>query len=161
MPYRYPNILVPTGQTVSYASGDDGAYEAGWHRGLRFISKILNGNPVIIDRATNLMWAAEVLSETYWGNQFSIITAKNWAGFLDWKMPNLMELLSLINFGSGAYEHVYPAFGFLGFYTFWTSTTSGLMTTQAYALMFGMPASYSLYDKITHNHRGIYCRSIG
>ncbi len=48
--------LPRTGQTTSYANGDDGYFEAGSPRATRFVD---NGNGTVSDRATGLQWVKQ------------------------------------------------------------------------------------------------------
>ncbi len=103
--------LPKTGQTGSYNPGDDGDVEAGWWVGkkiannkTRFIEKTLDGDDVVIDRATGLMWPKDNSlaggrsnSATGWISQIIYANGLDFAGFTDWRMPNINELISIIN----------------------------------------------------------------
>lgn len=57
MSIQIPRIWLPrTGQTMSYAAGDDGTFRAGNPRLTRFIN---NGNGTVSDRATGLTWVKQ------------------------------------------------------------------------------------------------------
>jgi Protein of unknown function (DUF1566) len=100
-----------TGQTTSYVTGDDGAYRYGDAQ-----SYTDNGNGTITDDKTGLMWeklsddgSIHDLHNTYtWQGAFtSKIAALNvgsFAGHSDWRLPNVNELQSLVD-----YRHVAPA----------------------------------------------------
>ncbi|GAG61727.1 unnamed protein product [marine sediment metagenome] len=108
--------LPKTGQTPSIIGFDDGHYYAGWWKGLtylknkeRFIAKTLteDDHDVVIDNATGLMWAGDGNKEgcnngatITWNNAMIAIAALNaadgFAGFKDWRMPNYIELFSLL-----------------------------------------------------------------
>jgi len=153
--------LPKTGQRIEYAAGDDGTYEAGWWQGLtmadnkvRFISKTIDGEAVVIDQATGLMWfadgAEEVLDEgeaMNWLSAISLCNGIEFAGFDDWRLPNINELLSLFRRIDG-YPHYYPAYfdNLVG--TYWTSNTDVRITTKAYTMSF--TSGYVSYgDKVT------------
>ena len=101
-----------SGQTVSYADGDDGFHQAGWWKGRtvannkdRFVSKTLLTDDVVIDRATGLMWAADGDEKgcnwggtTVWSMAILFANALNFAGFTDWRLPNIIELFSIMSF---------------------------------------------------------------
>ncbi|KKL08907.1 hypothetical protein LCGC14_2571200, partial [marine sediment metagenome] len=105
--------LPKTGQTITYHSEGDGAYQAGWWKGklnvnnkTRFVLKTINGDKVVIDRATGLMWAADGdeagCNESgilYWDEALPYAYNLTFAGFSDWRIPNINELGSIINFG--------------------------------------------------------------
>lgn len=104
--------LPKTGQTVVYQAGDDGTYQAGWWDGrkiadnkTRFIAQSINGDKVVIDRATGLMWAAEYDAAggnngltRNWVIQLQAALVLDFAGFSDWHMPNVFELLSIMDY---------------------------------------------------------------
>lgn len=100
--------LLKTGQTTSEEDYDDGYYQAG----LAFNYQTEAPNPsapgqvVTIDKTTGLMWA------TYGdragcnnGNTLGWEAAVAWAevltyaGYSDWRLPNIRELQSLVAFG--------------------------------------------------------------
>jgi len=124
-----------TGQTTSYAAGDDGALQKGtaWPDP-RFVD---NGNGTITDKLTGLMWEAEPDTGTYtWANAFDVrIAALNTnadsgsplGGHTDWRLPNYRELLSLYNFGTDDLVTWLNGYGFTfptGYSFWWSSTTA-------------------------------------
>jgi len=112
-----PTELPATGQTTSYTAGDDGDIKAG-----ATLSYTDNGDGTITDNNTGLMWEKKVagsgclhcVDDTYsWcqatgsasgicvGNMTSWIAdvnAENFAGYSDWRLPNVKELESILNF---------------------------------------------------------------
>lgn len=126
-----------TGQTTSYAMGDDGDTEKGiaWPVP-RFTD---NANGTVTDNLTGLIWAkdAELLGSLTWSNALTACgTLANGVGGLtdgsvagDWRLPNLRELQSLIDYGQGypclPSGHPFtpddPEFGIAGEY--WSSST--------------------------------------
>ena len=97
--------LPKTGQTVSYAAGDDGALEKGvsWPDP-RFTS---NGNGTITDNLTGLIWLedANCFGEQTWPSALilSNTLASGRCGLTDgstagqWRLPNINELESLVD----------------------------------------------------------------
>ncbi|GAJ23406.1 unnamed protein product, partial [marine sediment metagenome] len=100
------------GQITSYRNGDDGEYEAGWWRGrlnadnkTRFIAKTIGGGSVVIDLATGLMWPADGVAAgcnngvaLSWEAAIDYALSLDFAGFTDWRIPNVKELASIIDF---------------------------------------------------------------
>lgn len=103
--------LLVTGQTTYYQVGDD----PWWKKGLAFSYQTAdpagNGEVVTVDNVTGLIWASE------WdgagcnhGGVFNWQSAVEWAnnltfaGYSDWRLPNIRELLSIVN-----YENYDPA----------------------------------------------------
>jgi len=143
-PFIATRFLPKTGQTISYAANDDGALEKGWAIGARFVTKAISGDDIVFDRATGLMWARNGLAAG--GNNGNVITwidalvycsALNFAGFTDWRLPNIKELQSIINYGATG-PSIYGAwsnFNYVG-YNNWSSTTALVITTKAWTISF-------------------------
>ena len=106
-------LLPKTGQITSYYFKDDGELQLGWWKGLlyadnkeRFIQQTINGDVVVIDRATGLMWAADSLEggcgdgvSRDWELTMGIMPYITFAGFSDWVVPNVLQLFSISNLG--------------------------------------------------------------
>jgi hypothetical protein len=105
-----PVRLARTGQVTSYAAGDDGADRAGaaWPA-TRFTD---NGDGTVTDHLTGLIWLknAGAFSATTWPQAISAANqlAAGTAGLTDgskagdWRLPNLVELESLIDVSANA-----------------------------------------------------------
>ena len=92
------NILPKTGQLTSYADYDDGYYQKGWE-GERFTD---NGDNTTTDNATGLMWikdtvVAGVGGPYGWVAAIAACEELEYAGHSDWRLPNIMELYSIVN----------------------------------------------------------------
>lgn len=99
--------LVPrTGQTpsspITAPSGSDGALQKGapWPND-RF-KPDLSGN-CIIDNLTGLMWVRNLNTvnngnRLVWNAALTTATNGRWCGYSDWRVPNINELGSLINY---------------------------------------------------------------
>jgi hypothetical protein len=104
--YQSTARLPKTGQTYSLAPGDDGALQLGvpWPNP-RFTN---NGNGSVTDNLTGLVWLqnANCFGDKEWGNALAAanglkdgdcgLNDGSVAG--DWRMPNVRELYSLINY---------------------------------------------------------------
>ena len=100
-----PVNLARTGQTSSFAPGDDGSLQAGAALpGARFKN---NGNGTITDNLTGLIWLgnAGYFGPTTWAGALAEVDllADGTAGLKDgskagdWRVPNLVELESLVD----------------------------------------------------------------
>jgi Protein of unknown function (DUF1566) len=102
-----PALVEVTGQTTSFAEGDDGDIQAGVPFPTpRFSDR---GNGTVKDNLTNLIWLknANCFSGQTWANALAAanalasgscgLTDGSVAG--DWRLPNVKELQSLIDFG--------------------------------------------------------------
>jgi len=140
--------LPKTGQITEYSVGDDGTHEAGWWIGrlnatnkTRFIAKTIDGDDVVIDRATGLMWAANGNlagcrngGKDNFGAQISYANSLTFAEFSDWRMPNLKELLSIIDYSQSSPAIDASFFPNTSYYSYWTSTSSIDISTSAFSI---------------------------
>ena len=123
--------LPQTGQTVSYDANtpqrDDGALRMGvaWPSP-RFID---HGNGTFTDNLTGLMWQTPAYIKGYgrnWIDSFSDLKALRTGNYTDWRMPNLNEIISIIDY-SAAQPNIYPGYpfiqGVIGSTLYWTSTS--------------------------------------
>lgn len=128
--------LPKTNMTTVLAAGDDGTYQAGWWKGktvannrTRFIAKTINGDAVVIDNATGLMWPAGFMDdgangglETDVYTQITYANSLTFAGYSDWRMPNINELLSIVDFSQNNPALNTTFFKDVMTEHFWTST---------------------------------------
>ena len=89
--------LPKTGQTTSYATGDDGDLEKG-----KTLSYTDHGDGTVTDNATGLMWAKDGTGAgCYSGSTRTWLQALTWANglsfatYTDWRLPNVNELYSI------------------------------------------------------------------
>ncbi|HZV82067.1 MAG TPA: DUF1566 domain-containing protein [Geobacteraceae bacterium] len=104
--------LPKTGQTTSYATGDDGELQMGlaWPTP-RFVD---NGDQTVTDKLTGLSWTKDanliknrdssisVTGEVTWQGALDYVkklNSENYLGHNDWRLPNIKELSSLIHRG--------------------------------------------------------------
>ncbi|MGB9715575.1 MAG: DUF1566 domain-containing protein [Thermodesulfovibrionales bacterium] len=137
IPSEASSIKIPTtGQVVSYAVGDDGYIQSGidWPEP-RFID---NGDGTITDNLTGLMWLKDggCLKKKKWSNSLDTIAYFNnnpeyyncmeyTANYSDWRLPDVKELESLINYGVPNSAEWLNSQGFMNMNSFyyWSSTT--------------------------------------
>jgi len=153
--------VAKTGQTTSYAPGDDGDLEQGvtWPHP-RFTN---NGDGTVTDNLTGLIWLknADCDGTKIWADALTFCNglAEGTCGLSDgsvpgeWRLPNLRELQSLIDYGNWdpalpnihPFDNVQPDF-------YWSSTT--VMSTSDYAwlvcidtgrLFLNQEKSYAIY----------------
>ncbi len=130
-----------TGQTTSYAVGDDGDVEKGvvWPAP-RFID---NGDGTVTDNLTGLLWlqAANCFGAQNWTAALTTVNAlanggcglSDGSSAGDWRLPNAKELTSLIDYSQSgpALSPGHPFSGVqLNFY--WSSSTYALSTSEAW-----------------------------
>lgn len=155
------NAAVPkTGQTTSYATGDDGDLERGvaWPS-TRFTD---TGNGTVVDNLTGLIWLknANCFGLQTWANALSAANTLNSGecGLTDgsaegaWRLPNVREQQSLIDHGrwNRALPSGHPFTGVQG-YSYWTSTTHASNTLAAW-LVFLEGGDVSYHAKTATYH---------
>ncbi len=140
--------LAATGQTHSYAAGDDGANQEGvvWPIP-RFVN---NGDGTVTDKLTGLIWLmnANCLGAANWATAVALANAlasgNGACGLSDnstagqWRLPNINELESLIDAGNAnpALPTGYPFTGINTSGHYWSSTTFDGNTANAWAISF-------------------------
>lgn len=90
------NPVPKTGQTASYRNGDDGYHQMGvsWPEP-RFTD---NNNGTITDNLTGLIWLKNPdSSNVNWNNAIDYCNTLDYAGYTDWRLPNIREIFSLID----------------------------------------------------------------
>jgi len=136
-----PAPVSKTGQTISYANGDDGEYQKGvaWPNP-RFTD---NEDGTVTDKLTGLIWLkdANCFGQRTWNNALSDCNglASGTCGLTDgsnageWRLPNLFELESLRNMkyhhlvlsntaGNGQWSEGDPFNNVQGYY-YWSATS--------------------------------------
>ena len=132
--------LPETGFAVSLTSYDDGYYKMGAAWPIpRFTD---NGDGTITDNLTGLMWDQDGhrFGQRKWADALSDISSLSLAGQTDWRLPNIVEIRSLINWkendsavwlGNQGFLNVQSSPDTINYY-YWTSTRSGV----GYAFLF-------------------------
>lgn len=132
--------LPKTGQTTVYQAGDDGTYKKGYPKsGARFVD---NGDGTITDKATGLMWAKDGNgagcnngNNIAWGAAITFAEGLDFAGYSDWRLPNVKELQSIVDYGTYS-----PAIDSVFTNTqsnyYWSSTTYAGNTANAWYVSF-------------------------
>lgn len=152
-------LVAQTGQTTSYAAGDDGALQAGvtWSPATRFTD---NANGTITDNLTKLIWLKNAncpVTPTGWAGALAYVTELNSSGTMngnncgdtskgtkhvhqtDWRLPNRNELASLLDMGY--YNPALPGGVSAPFTDFtaspyWSSTYSAQINGTAWLVFF-------------------------
>jgi Cobalamin biosynthesis protein CobT (nicotinate-mononucleotide:5, 6-dimethylbenzimidazole phosphoribosyltransferase) len=79
-----------------------------------------DGDEIVKDSATNLVWQKNYTAELNWKEALAYCANLNYAGYTDWRLPNKNELLSLVDYEKTTKPiSMFP--GDEGDY-FWTST---------------------------------------
>ena len=140
--YPYSCPVPKTGQTNSYATGDDGDLEAGiaWPA-TRFVA-LANTN-CILDNLTGLIWMrlANNFIPTNWSGAVNDCNTLDYGEETDWRLPNVREIYSLVD-ASQINPAVANSSGLFvgvqgGDEGYWTSTSrASAPTSQALSVYF-------------------------
>jgi len=157
-----------TGQTTSYATGDDGDLEKGTPAsGDRFTNTPGTSNSVT-DNGTGLIWIKShaaigtvggynFANTMTWANALlavAALNAANYDGSNQWRLPNIKELQSIVDYG-----RVNPSINTTYFTSqsdgYWSGTTVAGVTDYAWSVYFSYGSVYSVYKG-----SGIYVRPV-
>jgi hypothetical protein len=176
-PARTGAPLLKTGQTTSYATGDDGDLQAG--RAVNFFTlpknnpfgnknrfTALNGsqtytNDIVIDWSTYDgetvlgYFRGDLTTNRIWVDAISNANTINLSGFIGWRLTNIRELLNLCNYSLSQVLNYAPINGVIN--TLSTSTSYATNTDQHYA-MSGSTGAVSAQPKSTA-YRHFICRT--
>jgi len=147
--------LPRTGQTNTYYAGDDGSVRAGVAWPVPRFTQ--HGDGTTTDRLTGLMWVTDgnlVSSRdpafdqdgtagdglVTWEHALDYVAKlnrENYLGHTDWRLPNIIELVSLIDFGrmNLALPAGHP-FTNINTQAFWSSTTHGIASGWTFIVGF-------------------------
>jgi len=139
------NIINCTG------TGQDGEYQKGivWPNP-RFTDQ---GNGTVIDNLTGLMWtkdAQQIKGTMRWNEALTACNNSDCAGYTDWRLPNVKELLSLIDYRN--HDPALPSghpFNNVQFIFYWSSTTYDAITNHAWGVYLYNGYVYN-YHKVTN-----------
>lgn len=142
----------PTGQYTGhptgapFQTGDDASYAGA----VATLSYTVNGDGTITDNNTGLMWVIDpsVLGVSWgtpgtptavsWGDGITMCESLSYAGYNDWKMPDIKELMTIVDCqGAGPYIDVH--FTNIQSAEYWSSTTNPGDTSEAMTVDFGEP----------------------
>jgi hypothetical protein len=119
------SALIPkSGQIITYRPGDDGDLKPGvaWPNP-RFTAVTNGTEQTVIDNLTELEWIKEpeLIGFKDWFEAIDFCNALVYAGYSDWRLPNIRELESLVS--CGTYDPSLPVdHPFVGEFrgSFWT-----------------------------------------
>jgi hypothetical protein len=110
-----------------------------------------NGDGTVTDKSTGLMWQKNAShAEFDWEEALNFCSQQSTGGYLDWRMPTIKELQSLVD-----YSRTSPAINILFFpgcfsYPYWSSTTNfaSTYTNMAFSVDFNDGSEESIYKFI-------------
>ena len=116
-----------------------------------FNSATVNGDVIVTDTETGLVWQKTYVSGKTWQEALPYCESLTYAGYSDWRLPNKNELASLVN-----YEKYNPASDFPDMPSnyFWSSSTYVNLTNRAWFVNFG---SGGVFNYIKTNNSSVRC----
>lgn len=154
----YTAKLPKTGQTTSYATGDDGDLQKGiaWPNP-RFTVGIGAEADCVTDNLTGLMWAKiPSAGQRTWASALTYA-----GGFSDWRLPNVNELASLINAEQANIATWLNTQGFSDVEAsiYWSSTTFAGNTYDTWIVKMLYGNVFYGYPKTSSNYYAWHVRS--
>ncbi len=135
--------------TQAACPGQDGSYATGCPSERRFVD---NGNGTVTDTCTGLMWqqnTADVNEDgqstfddsIQWCNAMIYCENLSFAGHDDWRLPNIRELQSIVDYGR-VNPSIDPVFDALSS-TYWSSTSNVSHLDLGWYVVFGRGFVYA------------------
>jgi hypothetical protein len=161
-----PPSLPATGQTKCYNTdgnvidcasaawpGQDGFYQKGCPTAGRFVD---NGDGTVTDNCTGLMWQKDTADKdgngminnndiTTWQEALQYCENLDFAGYHDWRLPNIRELQSIPDYGR-VDPSIDPVFGALAEW-YWSSSSLLDMPYYAWGVFFHGGGAYGGYKE--------------
>ena len=162
-----------TGQTNSYVTGDDGY----WHKGVAWPTPRFtdNQNGTVTDNLTGLIWMknANYFGPKKWQDAVSAanglasgpgeLDLKDGSKPGDWRLPNIRELQSLVDYDRGgdvsgpAVPVPNPFTGVVWENRYWSSTNDNADTSNTSAWWLGFDLGFVGTDDKTTNYYLVWC----
>jgi len=173
--------ILKTGQTVSYAAGDDGDLEAG--RAVDFFTLATNNpfgnanrftaldgsqtytNDIFIDwstydGATAIGYYKGDVENRTWLTAISFANSLSIAGYSNWRLTNRNELLNLCRYEINQTVFNYSPLSLSVATTYWTSTVVTTITSNAYTVSSGTGISRDSANRTDSTvGRTVFCRN--
>jgi len=114
---------------------------------------IVNTN-TIIDKRTGLMWQRETMpSALSWKNALAHCESLSLDNYSDWRLPNIKELLSIVDF-VGNNPSIFSKFDTMSSF-YWSSTTYTQKVETAWGVVFDYGSATSKEKKLLHYTRAV------
>jgi len=111
---------------------------------MRFID---NSDQTIMDTKTGLMWQKKDAGSMYWQKAIDNAKELNLAGYEDWRLPTIEELLTLVDFGKYNPATDFPE---TPSKWFWSSSLYAPYSDAAWGVYFG--SGYMSYVNKSKDH---------
>ncbi len=137
-PYKYYFIDFSSGTDGSSTPLEDVSYYFKCSRSEIIFENTLtqytvSGQTIVTDSKTGLIWNSSIGSSKTWISALSYCESLNYAGFSDWRLPNVEELKTLINEKFSDPATLHPG---VTSNSFWTSTSVDGSSSNAWSINF-------------------------
>jgi hypothetical protein len=149
--YRIPD----TGQTISYTaiSGEDADYT------INPPSYTNHGNGTMTDNVTGLMWQREDDGATRtWSDAVVYCESLGLAGYADWRLPSLREMVGIVDYGRFSPAINSAAFPNTGLSEYWSYTTDASNGSYAWCVDFNLNGVVGI--NLKSDNRSVRCRCV-
>ncbi|MBO4710802.1 DUF1566 domain-containing protein [bacterium] len=123
-----------------------------------FESAAVNGDEVVADSATGLVWQKDYVLKEDWKQALNYCENLVYAGYSDWRLPNKNELLSLINYRQ---EHPDSDFSWIDGEAnpqyFFSSTSPRAVTVSVISSTDGKTADINKVETNYYRARNVRC----
>lgn len=152
-PSTYEPLPV-TGQTNSFAVGDDGDLQKGVTNPNPYASRFTHsGSGRYLDTRTGLEWYVSDGYNTYWSSAINNCESADVGGATDWRLPNVREMLSLLDYGQSTpmLPEGHP-------FADWTNTVYWASTLSPHDTDYALTVNLN-NGAVSVGHRGVseYC----
>jgi len=135
--------LPDTGQTGDFTAtvGEDSDYMSSGNQPGYIMYNPVGTSSVTVDNRTGLMWVTNPvdagMSGTFsWEGALTVCESLNYAGYPDWRLPNIRELESIASYGGGNPSINTSYFPNTLSAAYWSSTTVNSSATNAWYFDF-------------------------
>jgi len=109
--------------------------------GQRFhVMDMVADEQVVYDVVTGLLWQRSSVDNKYWKQALSYCESLDYGGYNDWRLPNIKELMSLLNYGRYNPSSDFP--GYMYIY-FWSSSSTYESSANAWRIYQDGDVSYA------------------
>jgi hypothetical protein len=104
-----------------------------------------NGNSTVTDNVTGLMWQQQSGTNMSWSNAGAYCTGLSVGNHTDWRLPSVMELISIVNYGIQSTGPMINSTYFLNTAasSYWSSTPDAGNTSNAWEMNFSAGTSFT------------------
>ena len=128
-----PVVALKDSARHAYAIPEDCSVQA---QGRFVVTEPVPSQKVVTDSITGLMWQYNFVSNKNWETALNYCAPLNYGGYLDWRLPNRNELLSLADYSTYQPASAFPNLPQTSDNSFWSSSTVAADPANAWYVNF-------------------------